>query len=238
MESAIAFFYPRRCPLCGQIVRVRGSLACPGCASRRHPLEEPVCLRCGKPIADGEQEYCGGCAGREFPFERCFALWPYDAGMKRSIHGFKYLRRREYADFYVEQLLGRFGEKLGQLAFDAVIPVPIHRSRRRERTFNQAELLAEGIAEGLGLPMISDLLVRSRRTTPQKELDPQKRRRNLSGAFKICERSPAWKRYWRRVLLVDDIYTTGSTASACAQVLKQAGVGEIYVLCLCVGNGI
>lgn len=184
-----------------------------------------------------EKEFCRDCAGKSFPFERCFALWPYDEEMKRSIRDFKYHGRREYSAFYVEQLLDRYGKTLVRLGCEAVVPVPVHKSRLRERTYNQAELIAAGVAEALGVPMLADLLIRSRKTEPQKELNPEQRRKNLASAFAVNTRSEAWNRYWSRILLVDDIYTTGSTVKACAGILRQAGAGEVYVLCLCVGTG-
>lgn len=224
--------------MCGNIVLPRGQLACPSCEERQPPIGEPVCLHCGKPVAGSQTAYCSDCAGKESAFVRGFALWNYDAVMKWSIGQFKYHGRREYRDYYVEKLLAVFGERLRRLELEAVIPVPVHPNRYRQRGYNQAELLAEGVAEGLGVPVIRDLLLRKRDTAPQKELNPGERRHNLSTAFQINVKSREWKHYRRRVLLVDDIYTTGSTAEACAETLRQAGIGEIYVLCLCIGKGV
>ena len=237
-EAILDGLYPRRCPLCGDIVVPRGELACPSCHAGRQRIREPRCLRCGKQLRVAEVPYCRDCEGKAYTYTRGFALWEYDAVMRKSIQDFKYHGRQEYAEYYVQQLLEEYGEQLRSLDPEAVIPVPIHRKRRQRRGYNQAELLAEGIAEALEIPLLQDYLMRSRDTVPQKELNPTARRRNLQSAFQINQRSKAWRRYWKRVLLVDDIYTTGSTVEACSQILRQAGTGEIYVLCLCIGHTI
>ena len=237
-ETVIEWLYPRRCPLCGDIALPRGELACPGCKKRQRRLSGARCFRCGKELERRERVYCPDCEGRKFSYERGFALWRYDAVMKRSIQEFKYKGRQEYADFYVEQLLEEYRERLLALELLAVLPVPLYKTRRQERGYNQAELLAAGIAAGLGLPLITDFLVRSRATRPQKELGPKERQKNVETAFSVNPRSRAAESPPSRILLVDDIYTTGSTVEACSQVLRQAGVRSVYLLCLCIGTGV
>ena len=116
---------------------------------------------------------------------------------------------------------------------DAIIPVPVHPSRRRKRGFNQAEVLAKIVGERLGIPVKAELLRRTKKTLPQKELSVGERLKNLSGAFRADE----IPENIRRVLLVDDIYTTGSTIEACTRVLKAAGVETIYFVVICMAGG-
>lgn len=192
---------------------------------------------CGKELVNDEEMYCRDCRKRDHLFTRCFSLWDYDECMRRSIAGFKYNSRREYADFYVQSMLERFGDAFERLAFDGIIPVPIHRKKLLSRGYNQAELIAEGLAEALHVPLLSDLLVRDVNTTPQKELGPAARLRNLRSAFSVNVTSPSYDRFFDKVLLVDDIFTTGSTADACTDaLLRSGGIGEVYMTCLCVGR--
>ena len=118
---------------------------------------------------------------------------------------------------------------------DFLIPVPLHRHRRWFRGYNQAEILAEEIGKRLHLPVETDVLCRSLDTSPQKQLDDKARYRNMSSAFYVPE-SAGYKLNGKRVVLIDDIYTTGSTLEACAGELKKAGVSEIYSACLCIGR--
>ena len=116
---------------------------------------------------------------------------------------------------------------------DVLVPVPIHASKLRVRGFNQAELIAEELGKATGIPVDTQSLERTVKTVPMKELDNVQRRKNLENAFKVAQNIVKYK----KVLIVDDIYTTGATLDACATILKSAGVAEVYGLSLCIGNG-
>ena len=153
--------------------------------------------------------------------------------MRASISRFKYHNRREYADFYAEELLRAYGRMLRSWQPDALIPVPLHKSRMRKRGFNQAALVAERMGERLGIPVEEKLLIRVKKTSPQKELNDSARRENLKNAFQLCGNDVKLK----RVVLIDDIYTTGSTLDAAAAALLAAGVEKVYFLSICIGRG-
>ena len=153
--------------------------------------------------------------------------------MKQSIHRFKYDNKREYADFYIEEILKHYGTWIESLQVDAIIPVPLHRSKQRSRGFNQAELLAKGIGKALQIPVEAKVVERYRKTKVQNVLNDTERKNNVKKAFKIAGNVVKLK----KVLLVDDIYTTGSTIDAIAEVLKTAGVEQVYFCCLCAGRG-
>ena len=153
--------------------------------------------------------------------------------MRESMGRFKYKNRREYADFYVKELLERCGETVRAWEADALIPVPLHPKRKRRRGFNQAGLIAEGLGKKLGIPVYGRLLVRVKKTRPQKELSRQERRSNLKNAFQAVQNDVRL----RKVILVDDIYTTGSTIDAAAEVLLALGVEKVYFLSICIGRG-
>ena len=153
--------------------------------------------------------------------------------MKQSIHRFKYDNKREYADFYIEEILKHYGTWIESLQVDAIIPVPLHRSKQRSRGFNQAELLAKGIGKALQIPVEAKVVERYRKTKVQNVLNDTERKNNVKKAFKIAGNVVKLK----KVLLVDDIYTTGSTIDAIAEVLKEVGVEQVYICCLCAGRG-
>ena len=145
----------------------------------------------------------------------------------------KYHNKREYLDFYAQAAAARYGKRIGKMGVDALIPVPVHPSKMRTRGFNQAGILAEKIGEILELPVYSDCLKRSRKTEPQKNLSPRERFKNLEHAF-AAEAMPAGV---RSVMLIDDIYTTGSTIEACTRALRKNTIENVYFLTICIGYG-
>jgi ComF family protein len=154
--------------------------------------------------------------------------------MKMSIYRFKYQGRSEYAKFYATDIYEKLGDEIGKLGADSVIPIPIHPSRLRERGYNQAEEVAKELSKLSGIPFYANIIQRTRKTLPQKGLNPTERQNNLKKAFNIS--SDVVK--LNKTILVDDIYTTGSTIDAVAAVLRSHGVKEVYFITLCIGEGI
>ena len=196
-----------------------------------------------------ETEYCMDCAGRRRSFDGGISVFQYGRrclkpvkgkkpgyerhSMGESILRFKYHNCREYADYYIEELMYVYGRRLKRLCADVVIPVPVHPARRRMRGYNQAEILAVKLGEALDTEVCSDLLIRVKKTRPQKELSDGERLRNLREAFVLSGEVP---RRYETVLLIDDIYTTGSTMEACSRRLKEAGVRRIFCISICSGQ--
>ncbi len=132
--------YPRRCPMCDGIVGgPYGTLICPECEKCLRRVREPVCKKCGKPLDAEETEYCTDCAGKSHVYTRGMAALEYGGLMKASIGRFKYHNRREYADFYARELFRLCSDAVRAWEPDALIPIPLHRSRLRKRGFNQAD---------------------------------------------------------------------------------------------------
>lgn len=231
-----ASLFPPRCPVCGELRIPWESSTCPECAGVLRLVTEPVCFRCGREIADGEKEYCSACETRPPSVDRNFAVWRYDGAMKKSIAAFKYGGRKEYADFYVRHMAQKIGKCLLRYGVTVLVPVPVSKKRRRYRGFNQAELLAEQLAKELGIVSVN-LLVRKKNTVPQSRLTPEERKKNLDGSIAWNEKA-AWELDVcpAAVAVVDDIYTTGSTLSACAEVLRVQGVQRVYGICVCIGT--
>lgn len=227
--------YPRRCPVCQDIVVAKepGALICSLCRRHLPYIREPRCLKCGKEVEREEQEYCADCLQHPKHYRKGYPLFAYKAPVREGVQAFKYHNRREYAGFYGEALTEQFGTEFQELGLDGILPVPLHRRRLRRRGYNQAELLAVQLGKRLDVPVYAHLLVRTVDTVPQKDLNDRERMENLKRAFHFHEN----KVQLNRVLLIDDIYTTGSTIEACTQVLLHAGVSEVFYTSICIGKG-
>lgn len=231
----VDLLYPRRCPVCQGIVdnKDKHALVCISCKEKLPYVQQPDCMKCGKELENPEQEYCSDCIRIPKNFERGYPIFNYVAPIKAGVGSFKYRNRREYADFYVEEMWKAYGETWTSLALDGILPVPIHRRKRRVRGYNQAELLARGLSRKLQVPSYEKLLIRQVNTLPQKELNDKERLNNLKRAFFFRGNDVKL----RKVLLVDDIYTSGATIEACTNALLQGGVRRVYYTSICIGKG-
>lgn len=220
ISSVLDWVFPPRCLVC----RSFSKNLCGSCRSVFPALVRPYCVRCARPFLSeaGGEHLCADCLRDPPPFGRLLALGRYEGILLDLIARMKFNREERVARFLGQWL----GERLveGEVEVDRVIPVPLHRRRLRERGFNQAVLIGREVADRLKVPLEIFALVRQRETLPQTRLGGEERRRNLKGAFEICGQLRGQK-----VLLVDDVYTTGATARACARVLRKAGVKEIQV---------
>lgn len=211
-------FYPQRCVGC----RSRASdVLCRDCFEAVPWIGAPFCRRCGMPTAF-DVFVCEECKGVDFGFESARAPLRYEGVGKRIVHALKYAGYLRV----VEKLMVPMMREVLAGDFDVVVPVPLHRSRLRRRGFNQAELMARALAEKIKTP-VSDRLEAVRRTRDQVELSAAGRRANVEGAFRMRGAVRG------RVLIVDDVFTTGATLSACAGALRRAGAGEVHALSLC-----
>lgn len=228
-ELAAGLLYPQTCPFCG---RVSAQRVCGACRKKLAYVGEPRCMRCGKPLRQAEREYCRDCERRPHAYDRGYALWVHQGGVKHAIYQFKYHNRRIYSRFFAAELQNRYGEAIRRWEISTIIPVPLSRKRRRQRGFNQAELLASELGKRMGIPVDAVHLIRVRDTSPQKKMDARERRANLDRAFAWKGEAPVRG----NVLLIDDIYTTGNTIDSAARVLKQAGAAKVYFLTVSIGQ--
>lgn len=238
LKYLIDLLYPRRCPICGDIVSPRGSLACPSCKTKVKLIEEPRCKKCSKGVEFEEQEYCYDCETKAHQYTYGLSLWEYDKIMQRSISAYKYKGRREYADFYIEEFLKQYADDIKRIAPDLIVPIPIHRSKLKIRGYNQAEILSTGISKALGIASSPKLLLRDKKTLAQKQLNDKERLKNLQNAFSFSKKEgEKLKKPINKVLLVDDIYTTGSTIEACTRILLDNNIKEVFFISICIGKG-
>ncbi len=232
VRFAVQLLFPLRCPMCDEIVTPFGEKICPACRWKRRLLTGSYCMKCGKKVEE-QREFCGDCRTRKHEFVRGRALYEYES-VTGSLYRFKYGGRQEYADFYGEELAFYLGDFVRSIRPDALIPIPIHPDRLRRRGYNQAVLLARSLGHRVNVPVLENYLLRVRNTVPLKRLNPQERQNNLKKAFNIRENDVKLN----TVILVDDIFTTGSTVDEAARTLSAAGVQRVYFVALACGAGI
>ncbi len=195
-------------------------------------MGEEYCLKCGKPLRKKGAEYCNDCSRIRHLFVQNRALFFYDDRMKRSLYRLKYAGRREYADTFARLATEHLGAYIKGIKADCIMAVPLHKSRLRKRGYNQAALFAKSLSARTGIPFSGSSIKRVRATLPQKGLNPAQRQENLKKAFIIRQNDVESK----IVLLVDDIYTTGSTLDALAGEMTEAGAKKVYGLTIAIGR--
>lgn len=225
-RGLVSLFYPPTCAGCGGAVDTSEDL-CTRCDNEAPRLRAPFCDRCSQPFAGAitERFTCANCHDRELHFEAAISAYRSRGVVREVMHDFKYGRQ-----LHLRHLLGRWlcetldDPRLAGRRFNCLVPVPLHPARERERGFNQALVLARLLGRASRLP-VQPLLQRIRYTTTQTRFDRDERMENLAGAFRL--RRGADVQEWR-VLLIDDVLTTGSTLSECAAVLKKAGARSVH----------
>ncbi len=224
-------FFPRTCPLCETLLPGK-TLICQNCVKDVFVIAEPKCQKCGKALRSRDKLFCWECSKKERFFDRAVALFEHQGKIRESIYRFKYKNQRAYAAYYGDMAIRQYGELIKSWKIDAIVPVPIHKKREVKRGYNQARVFAKEIAKRSGLVMMDDIIIRKINTNPQKNLSDSGRYFNLQGAFGInTEKIKKVK----NILLVDDIFTTGSTVDMCSRILKKAGAKKVYVLCISAG---
>lgn len=234
--SVWELFFPRKCILCGTVLQKGSYGVCAGCRSKLPVIKEPRCLHCGKPIDSIRQEYCTDCTGRTSSLDGGIALWEYTDSMRQVMADFKYGGCESDAEFFANEFAAYHSVKLQSWNIQAIVPVPLHWRKRWFRGYNQAESFAGILGQKLSVPVYTEVLKRIRYTEPQKGLDSRQRRKNLQGAFDAAKDAENRIKNCTTILLVDDIYTTGATLEACADVLRRLGVQRVYFTCLCTGR--
>ena len=229
LRSLIALCFPPRCLCCDTSLAAPTTLLfCPDCLGAMNFIKEPLCTCCGRafPDAAGDNHLCGNCLTKPPHFTSARAVAHYHQPLSDAIHAFKY-SGKTYGLASFAQLAKQLDPPLAQT--DLIIPVPLHPKRLRERGFNQALLMARAFFPHAGDKIRPELLIRHKWTEPQTALSGANRRRNLKGSFTITD--PAQIKD-KSVLIIDDVFTTGSTANECARILKKGGAKSIHVFTL------
>lgn len=228
MKRLIKAFFPDVCPRCDKVTGKVG--LCKDCQNTFKYVKKPTCGICGRTM-DSDGFRCIDCEKIKHYFKRNVSVFEYKGDIKETIYRFKYSNMRCYAEFFGAEAMKRYGKLLKTWKIEAIIPVPMYKLKQRKRGYNQAEEFARSLAKASGIKVDTKLLIRRKDTVPMKTLSKQQRYENLLKAFKVSSK-PTYK----RVLVVDDIFTTGSTIDACARVLRQNGVENVYGLCIASGS--
>ena len=217
VAQAVDLLFPPRCAGC----KAHGHDFCPACQNRLQRIEKPICGHCGRPLQAGS--ICGACRQGPPPLRmRSYAL--YQGGVIGALLALKYRPNRRLAGMMALWLADLLRQT--RWAVDLLVPIPLGRDRLRHRGYNQTDLIARPLAAMIDCPLNPRALRRIRNTRSQVGLPPWERRRNVAGAFVADEKAVRG----RKVLLIDDLITTGATMRACAQALHAAGAGEVYGL--------
>ncbi len=223
-RTLIDFALPPRCPACSEIVSTADSF-CLSCWSTLTFLDAGGCITCGVPMEQTDMQ-CGACMVLLPRHDGVLAATAYNKVSSAVVMRYKYGRRPG-----LSRVLAHGMERLARSAEGSVlVPVPLHRWRLWQRGFNQSALVAKRLSKRLDMPVVIDALMRHRNTPPLRGLNPRQRRDTVQSAFSINPLR-ATNLQGRDVLLVDDVYTTGATANACAKILKGAGAGRVQILC-------
>lgn len=225
--------FPKSCPMCDGLLR-KNEIICGVCEKKLIYIDEPRCKKCGRQLDDDRIEYCSDCSVKHHYYKSGIAAFLYNDMISHSIYRFKYHNRRTYAEFYGRAIAHRYGSLIRKWQAEVIIPVPIHQRKMIKRGYNQAELIGRELGKALNIKVDSNYLIRALNTKPQKEMDKSRRKKNVENAFKITDNVVKYS----KIILVDDIYTTGSTIDECAKVLLMAGVSEINFVSLSIGEGI
>lgn len=234
-RAAWDLVYPRNCQVCETpLEEAERGVLCGRCLGMVAWIEEPFCRRCARPF-DGALPAtieCGYCARLEFHFSGAVAACRAEGLVRDCIHHLKYHRQMYYLPHLAEWLATAARRWVNWANYDAIVPVPLHPVKEREREFNQAALLASELGRTFARPVLTRCVRRVKATGTQTRLDAAARRANLRGAFAVRQPEAV---AGRRLVLVDDVFTTGATLDACARVLVQAGAADVLALTLARG---
>lgn len=229
LAALLDFLFPPLCHVCRTFIPDAGALhICPGCRERMPAVDNPLCPLCGIPFQGaGVDHPCGACIKDKPSFNAARAALVYEGPCRELIHAFKYRNKTNLRRPLALLTAAYLTEFVASRSADMIVPVPLHVRRLRSRGFNQAVLLGELLAREWRLPLARRALCRVRWTEPQITLSADERRANVRGAFAVTDGAAM---EGKRVLLLDDVLTTGSTVEECSRVLKRAGAAEVTVV--------
>lgn len=224
LKKLVDILYPKRCPVCDEVLG-NDNLIHNICRTKLNYINQDiVCLNCGR--LSEVKDICNDCQSQEKSFNFGRSIFIYDNTMKLIIHRFKYSGKKEYSEFLGFELAKMY--KKMNFDVDFIVPVPIHKNRYKKRGYNQSECLVIEMCKYLNINYIKDIIIRSKDTLPQKNLTKNERQKNLYNS--IIPSNIDLKN--KKVLLIDDVYTTGATIDSCAKILKNMGADKVYFLTL------
>jgi len=234
-KGLLNLVYPLECQICRvPLGPFKESSLCDKCKGKIRLNLAPFCIKCGRSLINSTKDNncCRECSHRSYYFQRSWAAANYEGVLKEAIHSFKFGAHLRLLPIFTELVINFAMRYIDIDTFDVVVPVPLHKTKLREREFNQAQLLAKDFSDKKSLPINSWGLKKIRNTKPQTEFNKDKRRSNIKNAFKVTD-SSCFKD--KKILLMDDVFTTGSTLNECAKMLTESGAKSVE--CLVVARG-
>jgi len=230
-KTFVSFLFPSQCHCCERFLEEGQQGICPDCLLRIRWIEPPFCTICGVPFLSGEikNHPCGTCVTQKKYYTIARAIGHYDGPLREAIHRWKYEEKNYLTTFFGEKMAEGFHHYWDPTFFDLLIPVPLYPQRLRERGFNQALLLVKELSQRTGIPYQSGLLQKERATIPQIDLNGTEREKGVKGSFHVERKEDV---EGKKILLVDDVYTTGATVNECSKVLLKAETDRVDVLTL------
>lgn len=223
LRAVINLIYPPFCEICDGKLAEEERHICRKCFGKIKINMPPFCRRCSRHLGY-DRIYCSECMGRHSYLKRIWSWGVYDDTLKKCIHLFKYRRKPYLINLFKKPLFKFCDENSVTENADIIIPVPLHLAKLDERTFNQAQILAKALSNHYKI-QLSDVLKKIKITEPQNKLNKKQRKINVKDAFNV---ENAKNIYEKKILLVDDVFTTGSTINECAKVLLKAGAKVVY----------
>ena len=234
IDLAIGILYPKRCVACDKVLlKIEKDVGfCKECQPKIRLVGDGVCMKCGAPIEDTRVEFCKTCQTFEHYYDQNKGIYVYTGEMKNAMYRFKYSNRRCYGKVFARHAARMYGGWLKKNGIEAIVPVPMYKDKEKMRGYNQAKVFGKALSDATGIPLADGIIRRDSDTTVMKQLNSLKRKKNLLNAFSLQKNVVQF----RKVLIVDDIYTTGTTMDEVAKVLKSGGVKELFGMCVCIGE--
>ncbi|MBN2541593.1 ComF family protein [bacterium] len=228
LKDILYFIYPPVCMLCSRSLEENEKLICFDCESDLDSMPFALCPFC-EGIVLPDQNHCAAGHSEKLDIEFIRPFGTYTEGMRQLIHSLKYDRKLSVAEILGVKLSEMIKREFHFKGFDAYIPTPLHKTKKRSRGYNQSDVIANVLSRETNIPVLRKVLVRKRFTTTQTALNKEERAQNVKGAFEVDDKSLV---AGRNFILVDDVYTTGATLREMARVLKEAGAGRIAAVTL------
>lgn len=234
IDFVLDVLYPKRCVTCDKVLlkMEKDNGFCHKCQQKVRLVGSVCCMKCGAPIKDGAKEFCGHCEKATHHFLQNKALYRYENDMKLAMYRFKYSNKRCYAKTFARHAAHIYGKWIKDNKIEAIVPVPMYKPKEKRRGYNQAKVFADALSKEVGIPVADEIVRRNMDTTAMKQLNGIKRKKNLLKAFSLTENVVQF----RKVLIVDDIYTTGTTMDEVAKTLKDGGIDDLFGMSICIGE--
>lgn len=227
-DRVLDLVYPSLCVYCGKsLLWQDNNILCSDCSGLLNRIDKTSCWFCSTPLGkySQRQKECSECRGNKLRFTRVVAACSYNDVARELIHAYKFGNMKYVYRLIADYMYDKFIQEYSETHFNYILPVPLHRKKLCERGYNQSALIASVLAEKTGLTFSEDILLRQRYTLSQSMLSSEDRKKNLTGAFDVSK--PLNN---ASILLVDDVFTTGSTISECADTLRSYGAGRVYAI--------